>query len=408
MRYLNEEEYIESYEYFLVDEAFNARQMYIDMIEVMGINTLNEAEIIALNEATLDNLKNFVITIGKRIAEAISRFIDRIQQLIGVDTKWLNDHQADIMKEGVVTGSTFNNLYNYTNIDQVINTNIADTCTQQDMENNKERWADEEGYLSSRGTNVAGFTYNPSSGDSFQDQLQKFLRGDKQNDVPSSKLDNQTRAKYFQFCLQTFPAAKTTINADKDTLKRTANDLEAYIATKRSQQNNAPQPTDVTGTQTTTTTQQTVASGTAASTSPTVNATATPVNAAFEFETQDSFFNEVDIKTENQPKEQNTSGNQTTTTKVDTKVDPAKKRNEEINQISKAVRTYYKVNSKKLSAKMNVCIEAYRSRLKLLKWYVKASGKDNGKNNAEVANNTPQNAQQTNNASMAAAFDTNQ
>ena len=57
---------------------------------------------------------------------------------------------------------------------------------------------------------------------------------------------------------------------------------------------------------------------------------------------------------------------------------------------------------------MNVCIEAYRSRLKLLKWYVKASGKDNGKNNAEVANNTPQNAQQTNNASMAAAFDTNQ
>ena len=299
-----------------------------------------------------------------------------------------------------------NNLI--TNIDQVINTNIADTCIPQELENNKEHWADEEGYLSSRGTGVAGFTYNPASGDSFQDQLQKFLRGDQQNDVPSSKLDNQTRAKYFQFCLQTFPAAKTTINADKDTLKRTASDLEAYIATKRSRQNNAPQPTDVTGTQTTTTTQQTVASGTAASTSPTVNATATPANAAFEFETQDSFFNEVDIKTENQPKEQNTSGNQTTTTKVDTKVDPAKKRNEEINQISKAVRTYYKVNSKKLSAKMNVCIEAYRSRLKLLKWYVKASGKDNGKNNAEVANNTPQNAQQTNNASMAAAFDTNQ
>lgn len=402
MMYLNENEYIDSYEYFLVDEAFNARQMYLEMIETLDINVMTEAEIIALSEAALDNLKNFVITIGKRIAEAISRFINRIEQFVGVDRKWLNDNQGAILKEGVVSGATFDNLYNYTNIDQVVNSNICDSCNTTELETNKEAWADEDGYLSSRESSIAGFTYNPNSGDSFQDQLQRFFRGEKQNNVPSDRLDREARVKYFQFCLQTFPAAKTTINAEKDTLKQAANDLETYIASKRSQQNNTPQPTDVTGTETTTTTQQTVASGTAASGSPTMNATATPANASFEFESQDTFFNEVDIN--GKPKEQNTSGNQTTTTKVDTKVDPAKKNKEEIAQISKAVRTYYKVNSKKLSAKMNVCIEAYKSRLKLLKWFVSASKKDNGKNNEQVANNAPQNVQQTNNTSMAAAF----
>ena len=405
MTYLNETEYIESYEFFLVDEAFNARQMYIDMIEVMGIDTLNEAEIIALNEATLDNIKNFVITIGKRIAEAIGRFIDRVDQLTGISRRWLNENQAAIRQAGEISGSTFNNLYEYTNIDQVVNTNIADTCTNDELEANKDKWQDEESYLTNRGTKIAGFTYNPAAGDSFQDQLQKFFRGRKMENVPSNWLKADIRTDYLEYCLATFPAAKTTINAEKDTLKQSANNLETYIANKRSQQKNAPQPTDVTGTETTTTTQQTVASGVTASSSPNINATGTPANASFEFETQDSFFNEVEIKNNNDgsPKEQNTAGQNTnTTTKVDTKVDPAKKNKEEIAQASKAIRTYYKVNSKKLSAKMNICIEAYRSRFKLLKWYVNASKKKSTDN--KPADNTPQNTQPNNNTSMAAAF----
>ena len=126
MRYLNETEYIESYSYFLVDEVFNARQMYIDMIETLDINTLNESEIMALNEAALDNLKNFVITIGKRVAEAIGRFVDRIEQITGINDKWLNENKEAILKPGVVGGATFNNLYKYTNIDQVVNNKIVD------------------------------------------------------------------------------------------------------------------------------------------------------------------------------------------------------------------------------------------------------------------------------------------
>ena len=409
MKYLNENDYIESYGYFLIDEAFNAREMFLEMTEIMCLTKpLDEASIIALNEAALDNLKNFVITIGKRIAEAIGRFISRIEQITGVDRKWLNENQANITKAGVITDATFNNFYRYTNVDTIANTKIADECNQTILEANKDKWADEEGYISTNPTlGIPGFTYNATSGNSLQDQLQSFLRGQREDNVKSDVLTQEVRSRYLAYCLEVFPAAKTTINNDKQTLKNTADNLESYIATKRSQQNVPTQPTETTTTQTTQTTQQTVASGTAASTSPTVNATGATgaANASFEFETSETFFNEVDVK------DQNTKGQNTnTTTKVNQQVtgDGAEaKQKDEIAAISKAVRTYYRVNSKKLSAKMNVCTEAYRSRIKLLKWFVKASAdrkpaanaNNNKQNNAEQQNNAPQNT-----GNMADAF----
>ena len=399
MVYLNEMEYIEAYGYFLVDEAFNARQMYLELYELMPEVSLTEAEIMVLNEAALDNLKNFVITIGKRISEAIARFVDRISQLTEVDTKWLQENKTIILGEGVVNGATFNNLYKYTNIAQVANTKIVDPCNQTILEANKEKWTDEEGYASTNADfGITGFRYN-ANGDSLQNQLQKFFRGDKEDNVNSNRLNQEERTRYFQYCTQIFPAAKTTINAEKDALKQVANDLESYIATKRSQQNVPPQPSDVTTTQTTQTTQQTVASGT-------TGTNTASANASFVFGTEDSFFNEVDIK---QVKDQDTDGagpkpNNAVGNNVDTKVNPEKKNKEEITQISRAVRTYYKINSKKLSAKMNISLEAYKSRLKLLKWYVRASQKDKGKNTQTVENNAPQNANQQNNTSMASAF----
>ena len=410
MKYLNENDYIESYGYFLIDEAFNARQMFLEMTEVIADDKiLDEATIIALNEAALDNLKNFVINIGKRIAEAISKFISRIEQITGVDRKWLNDNQAKILRNGVVADATFNNFYKYTNVDTIANTPIMDECNNTILDANKEKWTDEEGYISTNPTlGIPGFSYNSASGNSLQDQLQSFLRGPREDNVKSDVLTTEVRQKYLAYCLEVFPSAKTTINNDKQRLKNTADNLESYIATKRSQQNVPTQPSETTTTQTTQTAQQTVASGQASS-SPTVNVTGqtAAANAAFKFETQDSFLNEVDVK------EQNTKGQNTnTTTKVDQNVTgegAEKKKNDEIAQISKAVKTYYRVNSKKLSAKMNICTEAYRSRIKLLKWFVKASegrqpAANAQNNNRQNNNNQQQNNAPQNNGNMADAF----
>ncbi len=367
MKYMNFDDYVESYGYFLIDEAFNARQMYLEMMDLAPEGYVTEAQIIALSEGVIENLKNFIITIGKRISEAIAKFIGRVQQVTEMDSKWLNDNQAIIMRAGVIDGATFNNFHDYDNVDQIVNTKVIDDCNRTILESNKDRWEDEEGYISTNtDLGIAGFRYN-AGGSSLKDQLQTFLRGPRQDNVSSSILNQQTRGKYFQYCLQTFPAAKTTINAEKEALAHIIDDLEAYIESERSKHVAPVQPSDVSTTQAGETIQANVNPSTPA------NVQATP--AAFEFDTADSFFNEVDIKS---PKVTNKVADNKVDQKVDTQVNYGKKKNEEITKISKAARSYFRVNSKKLSAKMNICMEAYRTRLKLLKWYVNESQKDKG------------------------------
>ena len=381
MQYLNELEYIESYDYFLIDEAFNARQMFMEMMDLMPEGYLTEAQLISLNEGVIENLKNFVITIAKRIAAAISKFIGRVEQIIGIDKKWLNDNQTNLAKGGVVAGGVFNNFHKYTNIDQVANNTIVDDCNQAILESNKEKWADEEGYISTNPTlGIPGFQYK-NGGDSLKDQIQSFLRGERIDGAKSEEvLTPDVRAKYIQYCSQVFPSVATTINAEKETLKAVTDALERYIETKRSQQIAPPQPSDVTSTQT--------AEPVQANVNPSQPANVSAVPAAFEFTTADEFLDEVDIKNASpEPKKTNstTTNNAGVNGKIDTKVDSEKKRNEELAQISKATRTYFKVNSAKLSAKMNVCVEAYRTRIKLLKWYLNESTKNKGENVKPVA-----------------------
>lgn len=417
MRYVTRDEYIESYGYFLIDEAFNARQMYMEMIGFLsdGEIPLTESAVVSLNEAVLDNIKNFVITMGKRISEAITKFIEKIEEFIGADKKWLAENQGTILANQVIkNGAIIDNFYKYTNISQVINTSIVDDCNQTILEANKDKWENEEGYVSTKpDLGIAGFTYDANSGNSLQDQIQTFLRGEKVDNMPSEQLTPKMRKEFFEYCLTTYPAAKTSITVEREKLKNVAANLDSYIATKRSETKVAPQPTETTGTQTTQTTQQTVASG-AASASPTTNATGNPAptNAAFDFEPKYDFFNEVDIKNDNTSN--NTNGEkQNTTTNVNQKVtgpEAEAKKEDETAAIAKAIKTYFNVNSKKLSAKMNVCTEAYRNRLKLLKWYVGIVKKktDESKNqkgqNNQQQNQNNQQQNQNNNGSMADAF----
>jgi hypothetical protein len=391
MRQLCLEDYTQPYEYFLVDEAFNATQIYLEMMDTLNDNNgipLNESTIVSLNEAFMDNLKNFVITIGKRVAEAIGKFINRIAEIFNQDSKWVNENQATIRQNKVVSGTTIENYYPYNTIDTAIKTVIADDCNQAILEQNKEKWEDEKGYISTNpDLGIPGFTYNNASNDSLQVQIQNYLRGDKVASMDSSQLNADTRGRMLGYCLTAFPSIKTSINGDREKLKRSAEDLEQYIATRRSQNNTPTQTTQVSNAQTTetnTTTAQT-----------TQNVSAKVEESVSYEDTMNMYFNEVDIKepTKAAAKKQNT----------ETNVNDLKKKDDS-KVLAKAVRTYYKVNSKKLSAKMNICVEAYRSHIKLLKWYVKAVNNEQKNTNNNQQNNNPAPVNNTPNRSMADAF----
>jgi hypothetical protein len=391
MRQLCLEDYTQPYEYFLVDEAFNATQIYLEMMDTLNDNNgipLNESTIVSLNEAFMDNLKNFVTTIGKRVAEAIGKFVNRIEEIFNQDSKWLNDNQATIRQNKVVSGTTIENYYPYNTIDTAIKTVIADDCNQAILEQNKEKWEDEKGYISTNpDLGIPGFTYNNASNDSLQVQIQNYLRGDKVASMDSSQLNADTRGRMLGYCLTAFPSIKTSINGDREKLKRSAEDLEQYIATRRSQNNTPTQTTQASNAQTTetnTTTAQT-----------TQNVSAKVEESVSYEDTMNMYFNEVDIKepAKTAAKKQNT----------ETNVNDLKKKDDS-KVLAKAVRTYYKVNSKKLSAKMNICVEAYRSHIKLLKWYVKAVNNEQKNTNNNQQNNNPAPVNNTPNRSMADAF----
>ena len=75
------------------------------------------------------------------------------------------------------------------------------------------------------------------------------------------------------------------------------------------------------------------------------------------------YFNEVDINDKNP---NSTPGNQADVNKANEKLEADAKKNRD-KAISNATKSYIKVNTQKMSAKMNIAIEAYRQCMKILK-----------------------------------------
>ena len=365
------ESFIEDYNMFLIEEQFNAVETYLEMMEANGIIELsiNESTVISLNEAKFDNLKNFLINICKKLSEAMDRFIGRLGDLTKLDQKFLDDNMKIITSDEIIKNeATISNYYSYKDLMNKLAAVSFKATTSGEITAKAEagQWQTPEDYLKQGGaTGINGFTYDANKG-SIKEQIEDYLRSTKQ-DISSNAINRTIRSNLVGYCKNDFPQIKKLIDADRAALKTFGQAMDSYIATSSS---NSEQ-------QTTATVQQSVS----------VNPSTQETNAAFSYEdTMMHYFNEVEI---NDKTPNNTPGNQAEVNKNNEKAEANVKKDKD-KAISNATKSYIKVNTQKMSAKMNIAIEAYRQCMKILKWYVKEYKKQNGEQNKKEkeTNNT--------------------
>ena len=358
-------ENFDPYDYagFLIEEQFNAIDMFIEATKITGLNESVTLEV--LDEAVLDNLKNFLIGIGEKISETIGKFLDRVSELFSNSGKFLGANENKIKSDFIVKDVTLSNYYSYDNLITKLGTLTFKPTTAAELETQAEndRWQTAEDYRKTA-LNIPGFVYK-EDGDSFKDQLSNFLRGQKQ-DIKSETINKEIRTSMFNFILKEFPTIKEAINKDKATVKSFGREMDTYIATKKNNSN------------------ATVTSTVTQASSITTGETTQSTNSAFTYQdTIDTYFNEVEIK---QNKDPGDSGVQKSFNK-----DEPNKKDDIIKKMSAASKSYVKVNTDKLTIKMNILVEAQKQDMKILKWYVnqynknqkenKKNEKENNKNN---------------------------
>lgn len=357
---VSNESFIEDYNLFLVEEQFNAVETYLSMMEANGINELviNESTIISLNEAKFDNLKNFLINICKRLSEAFDKFINRINELFKADEKFLNNNMKIITSDQIIKNeATISDYYSYNGLIKKLATITFKPTTSAEIVAKAEagQWQTPEDYLKNGGaTGINGFTYDANKG-SIKDQIEDYLRANKSN-ISSNALNAEIRANLAGYCKNDFPQIKKLIDADKAALKTFGKAMDSFIATSTSNSNQ----------QTTSTVQQSIS----------ITPANQPAeqNASFSYEdTMLHYFNEVDINNNNPNA---IPGNQAKINKENEKSEADAKKDRD-KAISNATKSYIKVNTQKMSAKMNIAVEAYRQCMKILKWYVKEYNKQN-------------------------------
>lgn len=352
------ERFIEDYNLFLVEEQFNAMETYLTMMETNGIEELyiNESTVISLDEAAFDNLKNFLVNICKRLSETMDRFVNRITELTKMDQKFLDNNMRIITSDQIIKNeATINNYYSYNDLMRKLAAITFKPTTSAEIVSKAEAglWQTPKDYLKNGGaTGINEFRYVDNKG-TIKEQLEDYLRATKQ-DISSNALNATIRGNLAGYCKNDFPQIKKLIDSDMAALKTFGKTMDSFIATSANNSN----------AQTTATVQQSVK----------VTPSTQQANASFSYEdTMLHYFNEVDITDKNP---NNIPKNQADANKDNEKAEANAKKDRD-KAINNATKSYIKVNTQKMSAKMNIAIEAYRQCMKILKWYVKEYNKQN-------------------------------
>ena len=365
-----EEEFVaesfDIYDYtgFLIEERYNALDLYIEAMKITGTN-LTEAQIESLQEGVMDNLKNFLSNMAGKISDVINKFAERANELFGDGKKFIEDNQKKLLSGQVFDNATIDNYYPCPDLTQRLGSLNFKLANVSEIEQNalEDRWQTDVDYIKSA-VSIAGFTYKENEG-SLKEQLITLLRGQKQQ-LNSKEINKQFLTEAVKYCTTDFPAIKKTLDNDKEVLKTFAKSMDTYIASKKANSN---------ATTTTTTTQaQTIVSG---------NGQAQSTNDSFNYQdTLDMYFHEVDIK-DNNPGD---SG-------VKQSLDGAKKKGDDLKKIATAFKSYIKVNAQLVSTKMKLAVEHRKQYMKIMKWYVKeynsqnSEGKETKNNEGKTTNN---------------------
>ena len=365
---------VEEYANILIaHETFDAINSYLAMLEAEGSEglVLNES-VIPLDEAALDNLKNYLIGICEKISQTLQKFITRVDELIGIDKKFLANNKDKILSNTKITETaTLDNYYSYADLMNKVATLTFKSVSSEEIETKAENglWQTVDDYMKTDGNpNLEGFVYNPNGG-SVKEQIETSLRGRKQS-ISSDQLGTDMRANIYKYCTTDFPTIKEATNADMAALKQFGKAMDTYISTTKNSNDRVEFSTEVNVK------------------SP--NEVAAQ-NASFSYEdTIATYFNEVDIKNDTDPNTAGIPKNQAAANADNQKAEADEKKQRE-QAISKAVKSYIKASSQILSAKMNIAVEAYRQSMKILKWYVNAYNKqtENGKKNQANQQNNP-------------------
>jgi hypothetical protein len=368
-----EEEFVtesfDIYDYtgFLIEERYNALDLYIEAMKITGTN-LTEAQIESLQEGVMDNLKNFLSNMAGKISEVINKFGDRVNELLGDGKKFIEDNQKKLLSGQVFDNATIENYYPCPDLIQRLGNLNFKLANAAEVEQNalEDRWQTDDDYIKSAIT-ISGFTYDKNEG-SLKEQLVNTLRGQKQQ-LNSKEINKQFMTEAVKYCTTDFPAIKKTLDNDKEVLKTFAKSMDTYIANKK---NNSNATTTATTSQT-----QTIATGTGQ---------AQPQESFTYQDTLDMYFHEVDIKSNDNPGD----------SKVKQSLDGAKKKGDDLKKIATAFKSYIKVNAQLVSAKMKLAVEHRKQYMKIMKWYVKEYNAQNKEQ--KETNNTEQNT--TNNKSI--------
>ena len=351
---------VDSYAMFLLEEQFNTRDIYIEMCKATGIS-LTESQM-SLQEVSFNNLKNFLSNIAEKISTAINNFVERITELSDRNAEFLQKNSKIILTGDTINADTkFNGYRSYDGLTAKITNMTFKLATAAEVETQAMagKWQTPEDYIKTD-LNIQGFTYK-EGGDPLKTQIVNFLKGEAKT-VPDEFLTKEVRSNMYGYCVNDFKALKKLVEADKESLKKFALSMDQYLATKKSGET-------TTAATTTTTQTATVAGGTATGN----------VNAAYSYEdTMAEYFHEDDgVKVEKE--NPGASG----VKKSFNGDDEAKKEDDNSTKVIKASKSFIKVNSQKISAKMKVSVDAYKQSMKLLKWYVGEYNKVNGEKKKE-------------------------
>lgn len=341
-----ENDYIYSNEYFIIDQIYNDKILEYKISNIFGTdnnigilkeNNINEYKSIYLNEGVIDSIKEFVIRIAKKCIEIINKFFTKTKKLNDINKSWLDKNSKIILSSKNIIGKTIDiPYYEYPNIINILKSTLVNKCNTNVLESKANIWKDEDGYILDNNTiNIQGFKYNTSSKDNIQIQIENHLRGTYHENMLSDNLNVTIRKDMYIYCNSIFKSLDTIINMEKEVLKNVAKDLDIYLA-NISLHNNSKAIGNNTNT-----------------TNNTINDT-TNTNASYYYDDTNwtDFFNEDKINT-----------------KIDTTNSITNNKNDIIN-ISKAIKTYYNINTKLISAKMNISMEVYKQYMKYLKWYI--------------------------------------
>ena len=367
------EEIVDEYALYLVEENYIAIESYLAMLEANGEQlALDESTIIPLDEATFDNLKNYLINACQKLSDVMDKFIGRVTELVKADEKFLDNNQAKLLSDQMIKNeATLSNYYPYSDLVSKISSIKFPSAGVAEFENRAEagQWQTMDDYLAQGGTNgIAGFTYTPNNG-TFKEQLENFLRGNSQ-DISSNNITQQMRANLFGYCKSDFNNLKNIINTNKASLKAFGTAMDTLISTLTNNSN----------AQTTTTVQQ-----------QTVQQVGNQMiqQASFTYEdTMSTYLNEVEIKSDNP---NGGIPNNQAAANANMEKQEANEKKEHDRAVANAAKSFIKVNIQKCSACMNIANEAYRQSMKILRWYLKEYNKQNG----ETQNNNQNNTQQT-------------